>query len=203
MNLKEPTSLSPFAKIPSVLPWPELFGNTKPLELELGMGRAYYLFERARATPDHNIVGIEYKETFVKQALLKKEREQLRNLHAIFGHAWALVPALFAEESLCNITFNFPDPWWKKRHRKRRIINSEFLDVLLSKLKTGGTLFLQTDVSALFEVYLELFKAHPALDTTTHPQGLLLDNSMQAQSHREKKCLEYGIPIYRALVIKK
>lgn len=203
MNLKEPTSLSPYSKIPSVPPWSELFENIHPMELELGMGRAYYLFERARATPDHNIVGIEYKETFVKQANAKKVREQLKNLHAIFGHAWALVPALFESESLNNITINFPDPWWKKRHHKRRIINSEFLDVLVSKLQKGGTLFLQTDVSALFEIYLELFKAHPALDSTTHPQGLLLQNSMQAQSHREKKCLELDIPIYRALVIKK
>jgi tRNA (guanine-N7-)-methyltransferase len=203
MNLQVPTSLSPFSRIPILKPWIELFGNSHPMELELGMGRAYYLFERARAAPNHNIVGIEYKETFVKQATAKKQREQLQNLHAILGHAWVLVPSLFENESLSNITLNFPDPWWKQRHHKRRIINSEFLDVLVSKLQKGGTLFLQTDVSALFEVYLELFKAHPALDSTMHTQGLLLENHMQAQSHREKKCLELEIPIYRALVIKK
>ncbi len=203
MNLKEPTPLPAFSKIPTIAPWPDLFGNTHPLELELGMGRAYYLFERARAALSHNIVGIEYKEAFVKQANAKKKREAINNLHAIFGHAWTLVPALFEAETLSNITVNFPDPWWKKRHQKRRIINPDFLGILVSKLQIGGTLFLQTDVSALFESYLQIFKEHPALDCSLHPQGLLLDNPMQAQSHREKKCLEFGIPIYRALVIKK
>ncbi len=99
MNLKEPATLPAFSQIPSLPSWPDIFGNTNPLELELGMGRAYYLFERARSALDHNIVGIEYKATFVKQALAKKEREKIPNLYAVFGHAWTLVPVLFEPET--------------------------------------------------------------------------------------------------------
>ena len=176
------------------------FSNDNPIELEIGMGRPHFIFERALAVPEHNIVGIEYKREWVEKAIARKAREHIANVHAIHAHAWELVPTLLEPESVVNIVVNFPDPWWKKRHHKRRILNPDFVEVLVSKLQTGGTFFLQSDVSGLFDEYLQNLEENPGLKNVYGPKGQCPDNPMHAQSHREKKCVELGIPIYRALL---
>ncbi len=190
------------AIFPSIFPsapnWQAYFGNDHPLELELGMGRSHFLFERAASMPAHNIVGIEWKQRWVEQANRKIVRESINNVCALHGNAWLLLPALFAPNTLSNIVLNFPDPWWKKKHQKRRIVNDVFVNILASRLAPQGTLFLQTDVGPLFEEYTGRLKAHPDLKY----DGPLLHNPMNAQSHREKKCESVGIPIYRALLTK-
>ena len=166
-----------------------------PIELEIGMGRAHFLFERALLVPNHQIVGIEYKACWVTQAIKKQQREQILNLTPIHGNAWEIIPKLFPPESLSLIILNFPDPWWKRRHHKRRILNQEFLDILVSKLKPGGQFFFQTDVPELFQVYRKLLESQ----LTRVSCG---ENPMGAKSHREKKCEEAGLPIYRLLLYK-
>jgi tRNA (guanine-N7-)-methyltransferase len=182
--------------------WRVLFGNEHPIELEIGMGRSHFLFERAGAAPERNHVGIEWKGRWVKQANLKIAREKTPNVWAIHGNAWILAPSFFGPDSLSNITLNFPDPWWKKKHHKRRIVNDAFVEVLASRLKEGGTFFLQSDVYSLFEEYLERLEANPNLQNINGPKGMCATNPMNARSHREKKCIEVGIPVYRALLVK-
>lgn len=163
-----------------------------PIELEIGMGRAHFLFERAALMPKHQIVGIEYKARWIEQALKKQQREQIYNITPIHGHAWEVVPKLFKPESLSLIILNFPDPWWKNRHKKRRILNEPFLNLLVNLLKPKGQFFFQSDVQELFDVYGELLSSRlKQLPCEQNPLG--------AKSHREKKCEELGLPIYRAL----
>lgn len=163
-----------------------------PIELEIGMGRAHFLFERAAVVPGHQIVGIEYKARWVEQAIRKQNREEIYNVTPIHGNVWEVVPQLFSPESLDLIILNFPDPWWKKRHKKRRVLNETFLDLLVTLMKPGAQFFFQSDVLELFECYVELL----GLKLKTLPCP---NNPTGAQSHREKKCEEYGLPIYRAL----
>ncbi|MEI6805789.1 MAG: tRNA (guanosine(46)-N7)-methyltransferase TrmB [Myxococcaceae bacterium] len=166
-----------------------------PIELEIGMGRAHFLFERAAIVPDHQIVGIEYKVRWVEQAIKKQNREQIYNVTPIHGNAWEVVPELFAPESLSLIILNFPDPWWKKRHKKRRVLNEQFLELLVSLMKPRGQFFFQSDVLELFEVYSELLESKLSkLPCDSNP--------LFAKSHREKKCEEAGLPIYRMLLEK-
>ena len=166
-----------------------------PIELEIGMGRAHFLFERALTVPDHQIVGIEYKARWVTQAIKKAKREQIYNVTPIHGNAWEIVHELFAPESLSLIILNFPDPWWKRRHHKRRILNDNFLELLVSLLKPGGQFFFQTDVKELYDLYCELLESKlKKLPCENNPMG--------AQSHREKKCESLGLPIYRTLLYK-
>jgi len=167
------------------------------MELEIGMGRSHYLFERAIAHPNEQFIGIEWKASWVKQAQARKEREAISNITPIYGNAWLLVPDMFEPDSIDQVTVNFPDPWWKKRHHKRRVLSDTFVDVLISKLKIGGVIFLQTDVAALYDEYFTRLKEHPALVATE-----LNHNPIGARSHREKKCEENGVPIYRAIFTK-
>lgn len=189
----------PFLKVPS---WQRIFGNEGPLELEIGMGRSHFLFERAKAVPTHNIVGIEWKGEWVRQARRKAKREKITNACALLGNAWELVPHLFAEESLEQIILNFPDPWWKKKHHKRKVINDTFVDVLVQRLKPGGRIYIATDVPHLFDEYLERLEANPHLVNTAGAGQGLTQNPQNAYSHREKKCMGGGVAIYRALMVK-
>jgi tRNA (guanine-N7-)-methyltransferase len=166
-----------------------------PIELEIGMGRAHFLFERAALAPNHQIVGIEYKARWVEQALNKQKRGQIYNVTPIHGNAWEVVPQLFEPESLSLIILNFPDPWWKKRHFKRRVLNEPFLDLLVKLLKPGGQFFFQSDVLELFEIYASLLESK--LNKMPCEKNPLI-----AKSHREKKCEEAGLPIYRTLLYK-
>lgn len=190
----------PFLSNPS---WPYIFGNDAPLELEIGMGRSHFLFERAKAVPGHNIIGIEWKGEWVRQAQRRAQREKVSNIYSLWGNAWQIVPGIFAQNSLSQIILNFPDPWWKKKHHKRKIINDSFVDILVSRLKPGGRIYLATDVAHLFEEYLERLEQHPQLVNLAGKHKGLEENPQQARSHREKKCTAEGVAIYRAWMEKR
>jgi len=190
----------PFLKVPS---WHHLFGNDAPLELEIGMGRSHFLFERAKAAAHHNIIGIEWKGEWVRQARKRAEREKVANVQAIYGNAWQLVPYIFESDSLDQIILNFPDPWWKKKHHKRKVINDDFVNILVSKLRSGGRIYLATDVHHLFEEYIERLESHPQLVNLAGPRQNYGENPQHARSHREKKCVAEGAAIYRAWVEKR
>lgn len=190
---------TPFLSDPS---WKHIFKTDAPLELEVGMGRSHFLFERAKAEPSHNIIGIEWKGEWVKQAQKRAEREEITNLYALWANAWQIVPGIFADGSLSQIILNFPDPWWKKKHHKRKIINDSFVDTLVSKLKISGRIYLQTDVHHLFEEYVYRLEEHPQLRNIAGKYASLKKNPQNARSHREKKCEAAGVQIYRAWIEK-
>jgi tRNA (guanine-N7-)-methyltransferase len=178
------------------------YAHFQVMDLEIGMGRPYFLLDRARAFKNRPITGIEYKKAFVETALKTKEREGLSHVTALYADAKQVVPALFEEGSLSAIFINFPDPWWKKRHAKRKILNTPFVDILVSKLKIGGEIFVQSDVYDLFNDYASCLENHPQLRNCNGKGALCDDNPTSARSHRERKCLEQGIPVYRALFVK-
>ena len=201
------------ARMPKVLPtippgpisWPAVFGRTAPLECELGFGRPHFLLERAVEVPDHDIVGIEWKGRWPKAVWDKQRKDPqtlggLSNLRAVHGNAWLLFGALFAPASLSLVVLNFPDPWWKAKHHKRRIVSDSFATLMASRLAPGGQLLIQTDVASLLEEYLARLEAQPGLRNTAGPFRLAEHKPVTASSHREKRCRRDGVPIFRALL---
>lgn len=193
--------------LPTIFPgppsWPTVFGRVAPLEVELGFGRPHFLFERAHEAPERDIVGIEWKGRWVQHANRRRRREGRRNLCAIHGNAWLLFGALFAPGSLDRVYLNFPDPWWKSRHQKRRIINDTFATLLGSRLQEGGSVLVQTDVASLLEQILEHLESAEGLVNPYGPGRLCADKPTSARSHREKKCIDIGVPVFRGLVAKR
>jgi tRNA (guanine-N7-)-methyltransferase len=200
------------ARGPRVLPtiwpappsWPTVFGRSAPLECELGIGRPHFLLERAVERPDHDIVGIEWKGRWPR-AVWKKQQAKTApspysNVRALHGNAWLLFGALFAPGSLSLIVLNFPDPWWKTKHQKRRIVSDTFSRLLASRLTIGGSILIQTDVASLLEEYLARLEAQPTLTNPAGPFRLARKKPVQASSHREKRCRADGVPIFRAVV---
>jgi len=185
---------------PGPVSWPTVFGTDRPLELELGFGRPHFLLERAAEAPDRNIVGIEWKGRWSRQANARRHRLGLDNVCAIHGNAWILTGGLFRRGELDAAYLNFPDPWWKSKHRKRRIMNDAFARLLADRLRPGGTILVQTDVASLLEQILEALESTPLLRNTAGAGRLCPRKPTRARSHREKKCVGDGVPVFRALL---
>lgn len=202
---------SPHARMPAVLPtllpgpvdWRAVFGRTAPLEVELGFGRPHFLLERAREAPGSDVVGIEWKGKWPRAVWAKQAKGEARNVRAVHGNAWFLFGALFSPESVSAAYLNFPDPWWKAKHKKRRIVSDAFARLLATRLAPGGTLLVQTDVASLLEEYLARIEAQPGIENENGRGRLCPKKPVGASSHREKRCRADGVPIFRALVVKR
>ena len=123
----------------------ELFGRHAPVVLEIGFGNGETLVEQAAANPDRNFLGIEVHEPGVGHCLLKAEEAGLENLRVIAHDAIDVLTRQVPPGSLSRLNLYFPDPWPKKRHHKRRIVQPAFLDLVADRLVDGGTLNIATD----------------------------------------------------------
>ena len=133
----------------------EMFGDSKlNLHLDIGCAAGEFLFDLALVNNSWNYLGIEIREKLVKNAKLKVLEREIKNLYFVFGNANNIlndVQNKFIIKNLKSISFNFPDPWFKKRHYKRRVIQPEFINNLSNLLKKGSLIFIKTDVRDLFE----------------------------------------------------
>jgi len=139
-------------RIPSLI---ELFGDSKlNLHLDIGCAAGEFLFDLALDNTSWNYLGIEIRERLVKTAKLKVQEREIKNLYFAFGNAINIlndVQSKFIIKNLKSISFNFPDPWFKKRHFKRRVIQPEFINILSNSLQKGTLIFIKTDVKDLFD----------------------------------------------------
>ena len=138
-------------KIPSLM---QMFDDSNlNLHLDVGCAAGEFLFELALDNTHWNYLGIEIRERLVKTAKLKLEEGEIKNLYFIFGNANNILndfQSKFIVKNLKSISFNFPDPWFKKRHYKRRVIQPEFIDILSNLMQKGSHIFIKTDVKELF-----------------------------------------------------
>ena len=139
-------------RIPSLS---EMFDDSKSnLHLDIGCAAGEFLFDLAQVNTRWNYLGIEIREKLVKNAKLKVIEREIKNLYFIFGNANNIlndVQNKFIIKHLKSISFNFPDPWFKKRHYKRRVIQPGFINMLSDSLQKGTLIFIKTDVKDLFD----------------------------------------------------
>ena len=137
----------------------EMFEDSKlNLHLDIGCGSGEFLFDLALVNTSWNYLGIEIREKLVKNAKISALEREIKNLYFIFGNANNILndfQSKFIIKNLKSLSFNFPDPWFKKRHYKRRVIQPEFVDVLSNSLLKGSLIFIKTDVKDLFD-YMDL-----------------------------------------------
>ncbi|MBQ7971919.1 MAG: tRNA (guanosine(46)-N7)-methyltransferase TrmB [Lachnospiraceae bacterium] len=134
--------------------WDEVFGNTNPLRVEIGMGKGKFIMQLAKENPEINYVGIEKYSTVLLRAIQKMEEEELPNLVFIRMDAEDL-SQVFAEDEIDRIYLNFSDPWPKDRHAKRRLESREFLARYNQCLKKDGIIEFKTDNRDLFDFAVE------------------------------------------------
>jgi len=144
-----------FDKIESIPSLIEIFDDSKlKLHLDIGCAAGDFLFDLASVNNNWNYLGIEIRERLVKNAKLNVGEKKVKNLYFVFGNAKNILndsQNKFIFKNVKSISFNFPDPWFKKRHYKRRIIQPDFINILSNSLQKGCHIFIKTDVKNLFD----------------------------------------------------
>ena len=186
---------------PEILPvdWSKVFGREARMGLEIGFNRGRFLKGLAELYSDRNFVGIEIQRRFCwRLANQLGSSDQVRNLRILWADAKLVTPALFPEPTFDDIYITFPDPWWKRRHAKRRLVDTRFAQELARILKPERLVWVKSDVPAISE---EISEALASTQLFTEPTSF--DVEELPLTHRETKCIGQGLPIYRFKVQKR
>jgi tRNA (guanine-N7-)-methyltransferase len=144
------------------LDWTAVFGNANPVEVDLGCGDGTFLVKRAAKHPDHNFLGVERLLGRARKVDRKAQRLELTNVRALRIEVSYAVSFLFPPGSVSVCHLYFPDPWPKKRHHKRRLVQAEFVAALARTLVPTGEVRLATDHDEYFEEMRLVFQASGA-----------------------------------------
>jgi len=192
-------------RIPSLS---EMFGDTKSnLHLDIGCAAGEFLFDLALGNTSWNYLGIEIREKLVKNAKLKVLEREIKNLYFIFGNAHIIlndVQSKLIIKNLKSLSFNFPDPWFKKRHYKRRVIQPEFIDILSNSLQKGALIFIKTDVKDLFD-YMDYTISSNFYFKTIDEKDFNYSESFnptKIKTNREKYVIVNQLDIFERIYIK-
>jgi len=154
----------------------------------------------AQLRPEWNFLGIEIRESLVSQANAVRAELGLTNLHFLFCNANTSLQSLLESlppDTLHCATIQFPDPWFKKRHQKRRVVQPQVVEMLAHYLIPGGAVMLQSDVEEVEVDMCDRFQAHPSFTRTD--SNWLATNPFPVPTEREQFTLDKGQPVYRAV----
>jgi tRNA (guanine-N7-)-methyltransferase len=175
-----------------------------PIEIEIGCAEAQFLFERASRDPDRDYVGIEIRDELV-QWVNREARERQAPVHAVFCHASHHLTHVFAPGSVDRVYLNFPDPWFKRRHHDRRMIDAALADAIAIVARAGADVFVQTDVWDIALDAMEVFER--ADDRFENRAGDWRfwrgGNPYGARSWREQNAEETGLPVWRLMFLRR
>lgn len=182
-------------------PLRELFARPGlPLHLDIGSARGRFLLAMARLHPQRNHLGVEIRRPLVQAAEAERIGAELTNLCFLYNNASVnLGPWLEGLPTglLELVTIQFPDPWFKKKHQKRRVLQAALLRGITAALAPGGTLFLQSDVPAVLAAMVELVEACGGFERL-EPRPATGENPLPVATERETFVLSRGLPVYRA-----
>ena len=197
--------LSRVHQLPRPLPpLEELFADPSlPLHLDIGSARGRFLLALAPLQPAHNHLGLEIRSPLVEAAEADRLAAGMPNLRFLYANAGVSLPDWLTNVPrgrLVLVSLQFPDPWFKTRHHKRRVLQPALLRALAAALEPGSRLFLQSDVLALMEPMVSLVEAsgcfqRPAAD----PRPWRPTNPLPVPTERERHVELQGLPVYRVL----
>ena len=168
-----------------------------PLHLDIGCARGRFILRMAEVAPDWNFLGVEIREPLVTEANGIAAENGLTNLRYEFCNAMIWLDRLLDDIPaglLQFVTIQFPDPWFKKRHAKRRMVNAEMVETVVKRLCPGGRIFIQTDIEFLSEEMFALFRANEGLTEIETDR-----NPFPVKTEREKAVEDKSLPVYRAM----
>ena len=190
--------LKTFEQLPQ--PWNAtvLFGRAAPLEVEVGSGKGLFLRSAAAARPEVDFLGIEVARKYAEFTAAALAKAGLRNALIVNADALRIFQELIPDNSLAAVHVYFPDPWWKKRHRKRRVMRQSFVRDVERTLRPGGSLHFWTDVKEYFETALEILTAQTALQGPLAVPEPPAEHDMAYRTHFERRVRLAEALVYRA-----
>ena len=172
----------------------------RPLLLDVGCARGRFLLRMAEADPTWNYLGVEIRHQLVDEANRIASEEGLTNLHYAFCNAMLWLDRLIEgvpEGLLQAVTIQFPDPWFKKKHAKRRMVNEEMVDTIARHLAPGGRVFVQTDIEFLADEMFDLFRQDERFSEIA-----IEENPFPIKTEREKAVEEKALTVYRSVFVR-
>ncbi|WP_225076316.1 MULTISPECIES: tRNA (guanosine(46)-N7)-methyltransferase TrmB [unclassified Streptomyces] len=170
----------------------ELFGNSRPVVLEIGFGMGEATARMAAEDPDTNILAVDVHTPGQGNLLSLADRHKLGNVRVGNGDAIILLREMLAPDSLDGLRVYFPDPWPKKRHHKRRLIQPEFLTLAAARLRPGAVVHCATDWEPYAQQMLDVLTAHPDFENTRADGGFAPRPGFRPLTRFEGQGLEKG-----------
>lgn len=181
---------------PDTLQWKAIFGNDRPVEIEVGFGKGAFLVAAAVAQPEISFFGIEVMRKYQLFTATRLAKRKLTNVRLARADARVLLRDRVVPSSVAAIHVYFPDPWWKKRHHKRRVFTPDFVAACARALSVCGRLFLATDVPDYFAIMTDLCNRRPELQLLPHIGSA---HDLDYLTNFERKARERNLPIARAV----
>jgi tRNA (guanine-N7-)-methyltransferase len=174
------------------------FGNDHPVELEIGSGKGLFLLNAARTNPTHNFLGVELSRKYARLVAERLAKHAIANAKVWPGDARIVLSRHIAGASLQAVHVYFPDPWWKQRHKKRRVVTDSLVIEVERVLVSGGQFRVVSDVAEYFTVIQSLIAAHPRFQELPPGPGPP-EHTLDYLTHFERKYRLEGRPILRAV----
>ncbi len=171
-----------------------------PLLLDIGCARGRFLLRMAEAESRWNYLGVEIREPLVDEANRIAGEEGMTNLHYAFCNAMLWIDRLLEDVPpgiLQAVTIQFPDPWFKKKHAKRRMVNEEMVGTIARHLAPNGRVFVQTDIEFLAEEMFEMFRSDKRF-----AEESISENPFPVKTERERAVEEKSLPVFRSMFLK-
>ncbi|NJN38790.1 MAG: tRNA (guanosine(46)-N7)-methyltransferase TrmB [Acaryochloridaceae cyanobacterium CSU_3_4] len=190
--------LQKFQNAIAIPQWNQVYTNPNlPLHLDIGCARGQFLLEMAQLQPHHNFLGIEIRQVLVEAANQERDPLHLGNLHYLFANINAALSSLVSPSTVQGVMIQFPDPWFKRRHQKRRVVQPQLVQDLAICVRSGGFVFIQSDILAVAVEIRDRIAEHPAFEQMEPTDGWLTQNPLPVATERERLTLEQGLPVYR------
>jgi tRNA (guanine-N7-)-methyltransferase len=187
--------------LPRPIVFNQLFGNDNPVELEIGSGKGTFLVDQAKARPQTNFIGIEYARWFWRYASDRLRRNNCQNVRTVRAEAGFFLREFVSNQSLAAMHIYFPDPWPKKRHHKRRLIQPPFMLEVTRLLQPGGRLQIVTDHQDYFEQIRQVVAQSPLAPAEYQPPGSAAQGEFVGTNF-ERKYRREGRPFYSVAATK-
>ncbi len=168
-----------------------------PLHLDIGCARGRFILKMAEMEKNQNFLGLEIREPLVDEANRLAQQAKLTNLHYEFCNATYALDVFLEKipaDLLRTVTIQFPDPWFKNKHAKRRMVNEKLAETIVEHLKIAGRVFIQTDVDFLAEQMFTVFGENKKLGEIN-----ISENPFPVKTEREAAVEEKNLPVFRRL----
>ncbi len=178
-----------------------MFGNTRPVEIEIGTGKGTFLLARAAARPELNFLGIEWAGSYAAYSAGRFDRAGLDNVRMLHADATEFVAQCVPDQSVWRVHIYFPDPWPKRKHHRRRSIQLAFVHEIRRVLKVGGQLIIVTDHLDYFRHIRRVLANAVGFAPVEFPQMTDSDGELTGTNF-ERKYIAQGRPFYNAALLK-
>jgi tRNA (guanine-N7-)-methyltransferase len=182
-------------------PWDQepLFGRTTTLEVEIGSGKGLFMRSAAESHPERNFLGIEIARKYARFSAAQLAKRELTNAVMVAGDAAPVLHELLPDASVSAFHVYFPDPWWKARHRKRRIMRPDIVHTMEKKVIPGGKLHFWTDVKEYYESALEMMAEVSKFEGPFDVEEKTPEHDLDYRTHFERRMRQHGESVYRSM----